>query len=209
MSHPQQSLKDLAEIRQIMEQSTRFLSLSGLSGVSAGIIALIGAWFTNIYLIEWELEAAFSSMMGVEVRYNHLWDLVGIALLILVAAGASASIFTIRRSKKQGVKIWNKPARRMALNLMIPLVVGAIFCVEMAWHGMALLVAPATLVFYGLALLNAGKYTLQEIRLLGISEIILGLIAGVIPGYGIEFWALGFGVLHIVYGALMYFKYER
>ena len=71
------------------------------------------------------------------------------------------------------------------------------------------LVAPTTLLFYGLALYNAGKYTLDEIRYLGVSEIILGLLGCIFIGYGLMFWALGFGVLHIVYGFMMWWKYER
>lgn len=209
MSEHQQSFKDLADIRQMMEESSRFLSLSGLSGVSAGVVALIGAYFGQLYLIEWELESTLNQIMGYDDRVNHLWNLVGIALIILVCAGASASIFTIRRSKKRGESIWTKPAKRMALNLIIPLIAGGFFCVQMAWYGAGLLVAPAMLIFYGLAVMNAGKYTLREIRLLGLTEVVLGLIATFFPGHGILFWAIGFGVFHILYGAIMYFKYER
>lgn len=209
MSEHQQSLKDLADIRQMMEESSRFLSLSGLSGVSAGVVALIGAYFGQLYLIEWELESTLNQIMGYDARANHLWNLVGIAMIILVCAGASASIFTIRRSKKRGESIWTRPARRMALNLIIPLMAGGIFCIQMAWYGAGLLVAPAMLIFYGLAVMNAGKYTLREIRLLGLTEVVLGLIAAFFPGHGILFWAIGFGVFHILYGAIMYFKYER
>jgi hypothetical protein len=44
---------------------------------------------------------------------------------------------------------------------------------------------------------------------LGICEIGLGLIASIYMGYGLLFWAVGFGVLHIIYGIVMYMKYER
>ncbi|RMG71682.1 MAG: hypothetical protein D6722_06495 [Bacteroidetes bacterium] len=134
---------------------------------------------------------------------------MGIALLILTAALVVAAFFTMRRVRKEGKKIWTRPAQRLAINLLIPLGVGAIFCVQLAWYGMGGLVAPATLVFYGLALLNAGKYTLREIRYLGLSEIGLGLLAGFWPGFGIFFWAVGFGLLHIAYGLVMYLRNER
>jgi hypothetical protein len=58
-------------------------------------------------------------------------------------------------------------------------------------------------------LINASKYTFNDIRYLGFCEIILGLGAAVYVGYGLYFWALGFGILHIIYGAMMYYKYER
>ena len=70
-------------------------------------------------------------------------------------------------------------------------------------------VAPLTLVFYGLALVNASKYTLGYIRYFGITMIILGLASVWFLGYGLFFWTLGFGVCHIIYGALMHFKYDR
>ncbi|MGE5429024.1 MAG: hypothetical protein ACM3O8_14110, partial [Methylococcaceae bacterium] len=67
----------------------------------------------------------------------------------------------------------------------------------------------AMLIFYGLALVNAGKFTLSEVHYLGITEIVLGLMAAVFINWGLLFWALGFGVMHIVYGMMMYYKYER
>ena len=130
-------------------------------------------------------------------------------MVILLAAIAVSSFFTIRRTKRVGKQIWSKPTQRLLLNLIIPLVAGAVFCVQLAWYGHPGHVAPATLLFYGMALMNAGKYTLREVRYLGISEIGLGLLAGMMPGYGIVFWAIGFGFLHILYGGIMFYKYER
>lgn len=210
MNDSQRSLKDLAEIRQMMEQSTRFLSLSGLSGISAGAIALLGAWVTHLYLRHNDLNnALLTDSQYFRVTANQLGTLIFLAVVILLCAAAAASFFTIRRSRRQGVSIWTRPARRMAINLLIPLGAGAIFCVQLAWYGFSLMVAPATLIFYGLALLNASKYTLPEIRYLGLGELALGLIAGLFPGHGILFWCIGFGALHILYGSIMYMKYER
>lgn len=205
----QDRLKDISEIRNLMEESTRFISLSGLSGVSAGVVALFGAAGTYRYLKSVDIYNEMQLGSTFRPSSAQLWDLIGIALLIMICAAAAASFFTIRRAKKSDKKIWTQASQRMAINLIIPLVAGAVFCIEMAYFGHPGHVAPATLIFYGLALLNAGKYTLREIRYLGISEIVLGLIAGFITGYGIIFWAIGFGVLHIVYGTVMYLKYER
>ena len=69
--------------------------------------------------------------------------------------------------------------------------------------------APASLIFYGISLVNASKYTLTDIRYLGVMEIILGLINTQFIDYGLYFWATGFGLLHIIYGAMMWWKYER
>ena len=65
------------------------------------------------------------------------------------------------------------------------------------------------LLFFGLALLNASKYTFGEIKILGISEIILGLVSMYWTSLGLLFWAIGFGLFNIIYGVYMYVKYER
>ena len=108
-----------------------------------------------------------------------------------------------------GHALWDHSARRLAWNLFIPLAAGGIVCLALMYHGLPGLVAPATLVFYGLALLNASKYTLDEIRWLALSELVLGVVASFWIGAGLMFWALGFGVLHIVYGGLMWMRHER
>jgi len=93
--------------------------------------------------------------------------------------------------------------------LIIPLAAGGLFAAGLLYHNEWKFVAPACLVFYGLALVNASKYTLSDIRYVGIMEILLGLINMYVVDYGLYFWAAGFGVLHIVYGLIMWWKYEK
>jgi len=64
------------------------------------------------------------------------------------------------------------------------------------------------LIFYGLALVDAGKFTYGEVFYLGILEIITGLVSAFFPSLGLFFWIFGFGVLHVIYGLVMYRKYE-
>lgn len=208
-----QHLKDLAEIRSLMERSSRFISLSGLSGVAAGLFALLGAAAVYIYLgimpFDGNLYKDFDVLRLTEHREGLLKFLLLDALIVLVLAVASGIFFTTRKAIKKGQKIWDKLTLRLLLNLAIPLVVGAVFCLALMKYELFGLVAPTTLIFYGLALINGSHYTLQDIRYLGISEIVLGTISLFNIGYGLECWALGFGVLHIVYGAIMWNKYER
>lgn len=206
MTEQKEHLQAISDIRSMMERSSRCISLSGLSGVFAGIFALIGA-----YLAMDKFESSTQNYRTIGGD-----ELVGLTLYFFEIAGAVlfasllvGTLLTIRNSKRKGIKTWDSTAKRLLINLAIPLIAGGLFCLIMLYHGIIGLVAPATLIFYGLALINASKYTFNDIRYLGICEIILGLAASLYIGYGLFFWAFGFGVLHIIYGAVMYFKYER
>lgn len=205
---------DLAHIRSLMERSTRFISLSGLSGVFAGTVALAGAWIAQHHMADFDGVRADALTYGSprEPMADHaglITTLLLDALGVLATALVGASWFTWRRSRRMGHALWDHSARRLAWNLFIPLAAGGIVCLALMYHGLPGLVAPATLVFYGLALLNASKYTLDEIRWLALSELVLGVVASFWIGAGLMFWALGFGVLHIVYGGLMWMRHER
>lgn len=199
-------LQDLKEIRNIMDRSSRFISLSGLSGVSAGIIALAGAVFAYMYLYTSE---DYSGYRMVVLSGEIITKLIALGLIMFALAIGSAFYFTQIKAKKKQAKLWDKTTKKLILNLLIPLGTGGILCLIFLLRGYIGLVAPFTLIFYGLGLVNASKYSFDELRSLGILEIVLGLTATVFVGYGILFWAIGFGVLHIVYGLMMHYKYDR
>ena len=198
-------LKDIAHIRNIMDTNTRFLSLSGLSGIIAGAYAIIGSLIAKRIITS---EAVIEYGV-VKISYDTLYKLVGIALGVLFLSVLTGFILTRVKANKNGEKIWTKASKKMLFNFSVPLLTGGIFCISLINQSNFGIIAPATLIFYGIALFNASKYTLTEVKYLGLSEIILGLIAMNFIGYGLYFWALGFGALHIVYGAIMYFKNER
>lgn len=206
-------LKTLSEIRSLMERSSRFISLSGLSGVAAGLFALAGATLIYVYLgvIPFENKRAYY----VAAQSANKWGIDYVSFFLVTGAGVllgaicSGIYFTTRKARRKGQPIWDALSKRLLINLAIPLLTGGLFCMALFLHGLAGLIAPATLIFYGLALVNASKFTLHDIYYLGILEIGLGLIATFNIGYGLEFWAMGFGVLHILYGMIMYWKYER
>lgn len=208
-----QPVKDLHHIKSMMERSSRFISLSGLSGISAGMCALAGAYFAYPYVYGYKdfviggYQQGRAGGGGYTIILNT-W-LFWIALVTFFAALISAFIFTYIKSRKQAIPLWGYSAKRLLINVAIPLFVGAIYLFRMIHFGTFGLVAPGCLIFYGLALINASKFTLGEIRYLGYSEILLGLINLWFVGYGLYFWAIGFGGLHIVYGAYMWYKYER
>jgi hypothetical protein len=213
-----EALDELNRIRALMDRSTRFLSLSGLSGVIAGVAALIGAFVARGPLAavtgagDVRYQGGGSTVEGAldeRAWWSHMAFLMADAAVVLLVALAGALWFTWRRSERTGQSLWDASARRMAINLFLPLVAGGFFSLALVLNGSVAMVPAATLVFYGLALLNAGKYTLDEVRWLGVSEAALGVVAAFWPAAGLLFWALGFGVLHIFYGALMYLRHER
>lgn len=208
MNKQEEQLNALNDIRNMMDRSSRFISLSGLSGVFAGATGLVGAYLAKI-----ELDAYLKGDygFGLDAVSDIEFKLLQIGLMVLIVAIAGGLVFTLRRTKKKGLPFWSKTAKSLLFNLALPLATGGLFVLALLFSHpySSTLIAPSCLIFYGLALVNASKYTYTDIRFLGICEIILGLICIFYVGYGLYFWAFGFGVLHILYGLIMYFKYER
>lgn len=199
-------LKDITEIKDMMNRSTRFISLSGISGVLAGVYALIGGFIAYSLLLDYG-----RGMDGANVLPLSILELVliGIALVVAALSMLTAYIFTKRKAKKNNERIWSPVSKQLMGSFLIPMFAGGIFALLLIHRGYYGIVAPITLVFYGLALINASKYTLSMVKYLGLIEVLLGLAAMYFFGNGIIFWMLGFGVLHIVYGTLIYFKLEK
>jgi len=205
------SLETLQDIRRMMEKSSRFISLSGLSGVSAGVFALAGAYTAHLWLgRKYEHEhTAGSGRYFVENFDMLIWKLLFLAAAVLALSLIFAFYFTWKKAKKNAVPMWGHSSKKLLINLLIPLVTGGFYVLALIYYKDWLFVAPACLIFYGLALVNASKYTLTEIRYIGLLEIALGLFNMFWPDYSLYFWATGFGVLHIIYGLIMWWKYDR
>ena len=215
MSDQNHHLDTLQDIKQIMERSSRFISLSGLSGIAAGSCALVGAWFANDRITAYKLETGpdfhadrgeyiFKDAAG--LLFNQLFV---IALVTFAAAFTLAFIFTYLRSRKTSTPIWGTTARRLMISVIVPMATGGIFLLALIKNGVYEFTAPGCLVFYGLAVLNASKYTFSETVYLSYSLLLLGIINLWFTEYSIYFWALGFGVFHIIYGTAMWWKHER
>lgn len=194
-------LAEIKEIRKMMEESSRFLSLSGLSGILVGIYALAGAFAAH------QIISATNPVLNL-FNGDITAQLTVLAFLILAVSLTTVIWLTWRRAKKAGKKIWNPGSRLMLTNLAIPLITGGIFIILFLLKDVYEIVAPGCLIFYGLALVNAAKFTRQEIFYMGLIQVSLGIPAALFPSLGLLFWALGFGVIHIIYGTVMYFRYE-
>ncbi|MCR5862023.1 hypothetical protein LRS05_07655 [Flavobacterium sp. J372] len=200
MKQEQDYIQDIAAIRNMMERSSKFLSLSGWSGVLAGVYALIGAGI--IYF-------------GLDVKSINFYSetttlyIISTALGVLIAAIGTAVVFSKRKASANNASIWNSTAKKMIICMAVPLVTGGLFILILLLHGLLAAMPTISLIFYGLSLYNAGLYTYKEIQALGIIQIALGLFAFYFIDYGLVFWAIGFGIMHIIYGAYIHFKYER
>jgi hypothetical protein len=195
-------LEEISEIRKMMEGSSRFLTLSGLSGVLVGIYALAGAFMANSLLFSSGLFAWLNGDSLVSDLFILGSIVFGLSLLTII-------LLTFIRVKKSGKKFWNAGSRLMLVNLSIPIVSGGLLILVLVYREIYEIIIPGTLLFYGLALVNAAKFTRQEIFYLGLFQISLGVIAAILPSFGLIIWAVGFGVLHIIYGIVMYYRYER
>ena len=206
------SLETLQEIRSIMDRSARFLSLSGWSGIWAGIVALVGAGVAYKWLNEFSFFSGANdiTLSGTYFSEGYFIKYFILAVAIFTVAFIGGFYFTYKKNEKAGVPIWNSASRKMVINLAIPLIAGAIITFAFAMRGDWVYIAPGCLIFYGLALINGSKYTVSDIKYLGLIETILGCIGLFInPGYGLYLWAFGFGVLHILYGIIMWRKYDQ
>jgi hypothetical protein len=206
-----QNIEDLKHIRKMMERSTKFLSLSGFSGIAAGVIALVGAavaYFVVFRQGAVKYDEHLRALGNASTLHIRL-QMAALAGSVLVCAVGAAWYFSLRKAKRAGIRLWSATARRTLYHFLIPLISGGIFCIALIANNNVHLLGSAMLIFYGLALINSGKFTVEEVHYLGLSEIALGIMAGFFLNYGLLFWALGFGVMHIVYGIRMYYKYDR
>jgi hypothetical protein len=200
-------LNDISEIKNLMDRSSRFISLSGLSGILAGLYCLIGAGLA--YKIIYFDTTTLGNYSDLIITETMLVQLILIATSVILLSLVTGIVLSIRKAKKSDDNIWNASTKRLIINFLIPLLTGGFFILFLIEKEILGLVAPLTLLFYGLACVNASKYTLGDIRYLGITMIFLGLLSTWFLGYGLLFWALGFGVCHILYGSIMYYKYDR
>lgn len=208
MKTEKEYIKDLSEIRLMMERSTKFLSLTGLSGILAGIYALAGAYFAYRLFYVNPGDAIYNTLPRLE-NSDDILNLAFLAFIVLLLAVGTAIYLSSKKATKNNEILWNPVSRRLVINMGIPLVTGGIFILIIISKGIFELIAPLTLIFYGLALINASEFTFKDLNYLGMVFIILGLVSSYFPGLGLLFWAIGFGLMHIIYGIYMHLRYEK
>ena len=201
-------LRDIAEIRSIMERSTKFISLSGFSGIGAGTVALLGSWIAG-ELFRAEGVTISSTVTSADLQPGTRLNLLLLGIAVLVCALSIAWFFSRRVMQRHAEPVHGPVMRHLVLSLAVPVLVGAVITFLLFFHGPLWTIVPSMLLFYGLGIFSAGSFTFGEIRTLGLIEILLGLIAALLPGHGLVLWATGFGGVPILYGILLFRKYRQ
>jgi hypothetical protein len=210
MNQSDQHLEDIKVIKKIMEESSRFLSLSGLSGIVAGLLALAGAVVANLIITGTSMSEEWYSVPFTADPAGHRAVMLLFAdmVAVLVLSLAAAIFFSSRKARKSGHNAWTPVTRRMLASLLLPLVTGGLFILITLSRVPANITVASTLIFYGLAVISAGKFTFGEIHWLGVLEVITGLICLLLSQWSVLIWAIGFGVIHIGYGLFMHLRYK-
>ncbi len=212
MNNQKEQLDAINDIKKLMERSSKFSALSGLSGIIVGIMALvcIGISYTILGITPLEPISYLSILNRDGAIDTELLKLLIINFsVVLLASFLTAIWLSNKNAVKKGEQIWDLTAKRMLINFSIPMFAGGAYCFILFSQNHVELILPATLLFYGLALLNASKYTVEDIKYLGVLLVLLGLFASIYVDEALLLWGIGFGALHIVYGSFMYFKYEK
>ena len=198
-------IQDLKEIKDLMDRSSKFRSLNGLSGVLAGIFSLIGAYLVFQYVYSQLPKLGYLPIELTPEQIRWIWML---ALGIIGFTLVGLIIFSSREAKKRGQKLWNAQSKRVLINMGIPLVAGGLLSTILLREGFLGMLPAITLLFFGMGLVNASTFTFREVRLLGLLEIGLGLAAMLFIEWGLYFWAVGFGILNIASGIFFQIRYN-
>ncbi len=195
-------LKDISEIKSMMDKSSRFSSLSGVSGIVTGIYALIGS------LIAYQYVTNNSIQISTIDSYDFILLFVDLALIILLSL-ITSFVITRRKVKKEGISSWNVLTKKMLYNFSILLIPSALYVLILILKHDFVGAGSLMLFFYGASLINASHNTFKEIKTLGLIEMVLGILIILYPEFTFWLWLIGAGIVHIIFGIYMYFKHEN
>ena len=85
MNVQDQHLDALRDIQRIMQRSSRFISLSGLSGIAAGVWALVGAIFAHKWIQDYYNKYEDHGFTGYDFHQLKL-NLILTAGIVLIAS---------------------------------------------------------------------------------------------------------------------------
>ena len=182
------AMDNLSFIRDTMERATSFTAVPGWGGVAMGVVALVAAGLAR--------RSADAS------EWLAIW-VVAAAL----AAGIGAAAL-VRKARRAEGYVLTRPARRFLLGYLPPIFVGALLTAALS-RGTLVGALPGTwLLLYGTGLVTGGVFSVRIVPVMGACFMALGALALFSPEeWGNVWMALGFGILHIVFGLLIARRY--
>lgn len=175
-------------IREMMERSASFTAVPGYGGILMGVTAVAAAYIANtqVYLrdslMTWLIEAFLAFAIG----FLAMWQ----------------------KSKIAGQSLFSTPARKFAYGFIPPLVVGVVIVLGLGRYEYYYVMAPVCMLCYGAAVACGGAFSSRVVPVMGWCFIALGIVAFILPSsYAQIMMGASFGLLHIIFGAIIARKY--
>ena len=179
--------ENLKMIRNLMERSTQYSTFSGLSGVFAGLVSIVGCLVTQ----------AMGKVDDRPIEFIVTW-----AIVILVAVGADY-LLTKRRAAEVGKRVLSRLGRQMVIAAIPGLGSGSLLTFYFMQHKMLANIFPVWMLAYGIAVCATGLFSQREVSALGAAFLVAGAFSLLLPVSGLLMMAITFGGFHIVYALVM------
>lgn len=170
----------LAYIRDTMESASTFTAISGWGLVAVGGVGLLAA------TLAWRTGSDTSL---------RVW--LSAAAISVVIAGLSTAL----KANSLATPLWSGALRKIVWVMTPALATGALLTYALAIAGARHLLPGAWLALYGVGVTAGGVFSVRALRWMGVQLVVLGGLALLAPQYGLALLALGFGGLHVAYGA--------
>ena len=179
---------NLAFIRETMERSVHFTAVPGYGGILMGVTALVAAYIANVqvYLVDslatWLVEACLAFAIGLLA----MWQ----------------------KSRIDNTSLLSGPSRKFAMSFAPPLIVGVVIVLGLWRFGNYTAMAPVCMLTYGAAVVCGGAFSVRVVPVMGWCFIALGAAAFILPTtYANLMMGASFGLLHIIFGAIIARRY--
>lgn len=182
------AIDNIQFIRDTMERSSSFTAVPGYGGILMGMTAIGAAYFASIraelheWLSVWLVEAGLAFAIGLLA----MWQ----------------------KSRIIGTSLVSTPGKKFALGFAPPLIAGGVVTLGLFRYGQFEIMMPVWMLCYGASVVCGGAFSVRIVPVMGWCFMALGAIALVLPStYGDLMMAASFGILHIVFGAVIARKY--
>ncbi len=175
---------DLDVIRHAIETSGRFTAVPGRATVAMGVLAFAGA--------------AVATQAPDPISWAWTW--IAVAVVAAVVGGDGLR----RKARDQGTSVLHGAGRKFLLGLCPGLAAGALITALLLGADLPQLLPAVWLVSYGAAATSAGAASVRVVPLTGTCFLVLGMVAAIAPtAWGDALMAIGFGGLHVAFGAVI------